>query len=85
MNLATLRKIIQPLETSNYTQQLNEAFATIDREGTGVVRVVELRHLLTTLGDKLTDDEFDILLQEMELDKGGEIRRAGTVGMEVFL
>ncbi|XP_041354656.1 calmodulin-beta-like isoform X2 [Gigantopelta aegis] len=79
VNLATFRKIIEPLETSNYSKQLNEAFATIDREGSGVVRVAELRHLLTTLGDKLTDEEFDILLQEMDLDKGGEIRRTDFI------
>ncbi|ESO83501.1 hypothetical protein LOTGIDRAFT_197181 [Lottia gigantea] len=70
----TYRKMVDSLKGANYARQLKEAFATIDRESSGYVVATELRTMLTRLGDKLTDDEFEVLLQELDVDRNGRIR-----------
>ncbi|CAJ0942406.1 unnamed protein product, partial [Mesorhabditis belari] len=39
-----------------------EGLSHFDKEGSGLINVAELRHLLTTLGERLSDDEVDALL-----------------------
>ncbi|KAK6183520.1 hypothetical protein SNE40_010990 [Patella caerulea] len=74
VDLNKYRKLVEPLQGTNYAKQLREAFAAIDRESSGYVSALELRRMLTNLGDKLTDEEFEILLQELEVDGNGRIR-----------
>lgn len=44
-----------------------EAFKTFDREGQGFISGAELRHLLTSLGEKLSDLETDDILRYIDL------------------
>ena len=37
----------------------------------------ELRHLLTNMGDKLSDEDFKDLLEELDIDSNGRIQFAG--------
>ncbi|CAJ0581091.1 unnamed protein product, partial [Mesorhabditis spiculigera] len=39
-----------------------EGLSHFDKEGSGLINVAELRHLLTTLGERLSDEEVDALL-----------------------
>ncbi|KAK7103639.1 uncharacterized protein [Littorina saxatilis] len=75
IDLGMFRKLVQPLQGVNYTKQLEEAFKTIDKEGSGFVMATELRHLLTHMGDRITDEEFNTLLEELDVDSNGRIRR----------
>ncbi|VDQ00014.1 unnamed protein product [Trichobilharzia regenti] len=43
-----------------------ESFRVFDKEDNGFISAAELRHLLTALGEKLRDDEVDILLAGLE-------------------
>jgi len=49
-----------------------ESFKVFDRDGSGQISSAEVRHMLTSLGERLTDEEVDILVQGME-DKSGKI------------
>lgn len=53
-----------------------EAFKTFDREGQGYVAAGEVRHVLTSLGERLTDDEVTQILKytETEEDLDGNIK-----------
>jgi len=48
-----------------------------DKEGNGTVNSAELRHVLGTLGEKLSEEEIDQLLTGHE-DNNGQINYEGT-------
>eukprot|EP01137_Pigoraptor_chileana_P015474 Opistho-2@71444 len=47
---------------------IRNAFGCFDQGGTGLVNVEQLRELLTTMGDRLTEDEFDDMLRGAPVD-----------------
>ena len=49
------------------------AFRVFDDEGTGFVSAEELREVLTSLGEKLTEEEVEELFSEGEIDADGLI------------
>ena len=53
-----------------------EAFKTFDREGQGFINAAELRHVLTSLGEKLQDTDVDSILKftGTEKDLDGNIK-----------
>ena len=53
--------------------EIRESFRVFDKEGNGKISSSELRHIMTTLGDKLTEDEVDEMLNEAEADPSGMI------------
>uniref|UniRef100_UPI003981574F EF-hand domain-containing protein n=2 Tax=unclassified Salmonella TaxID=2614656 RepID=UPI003981574F len=57
-----------------------EGLKVFDKDGYGVVISGELRHILTSLGDKLTDEDCDILFKDVE-DKKGRINIEDFVRM----
>ncbi|XP_067682362.1 calmodulin-like [Haliotis asinina] len=73
VDLKTFQRMVDSIQPADTNRQLKEAFDIIDREGSGNVSATELRHLLTSMGDKMTDDEFNVLLQELDIDRTGNI------------
>ena len=49
-----------------------DGLRVFDKDGNGLIPATELRHLLTTLGERLTDDEVEQLIYEFE-DKQGMV------------
>jgi calmodulin len=49
-------------------QEIIEAFQVFDRDGNGMISAAELRHIMTSIGEKLTDEEVDEMLREAEVD-----------------
>ncbi|KAI9294406.1 putative myosin regulatory light chain cdc4 [Neoconidiobolus thromboides FSU 785] len=58
-----------------------QAFQVFDKDRTGFISVGELRYVLTSLGDKLTDAEVDELLKGVEVTKEGHINYEDFVKM----
>ncbi|XP_042299051.1 myosin regulatory light chain 2, smooth muscle minor isoform-like isoform X1 [Sceloporus undulatus] len=50
---------------------IRNAFACFDEEATGFIQEDYLRELLTTMGDRFTDEEVDELFREAPIDKKG--------------
>ena len=59
--------------------EIREAFRVFDRDGNGYISAVELRHVMTNLGEKLTDDEVDELIREIDVNNDGQVNYEGTV------
>ena len=47
-----------------------DSLKVFDSDGSGTISAGELRHVLTSIGEKLTDDEMDSLLQSTEFVQG---------------
>jgi Ca2+-binding EF-hand superfamily protein len=49
-------------------EELIEAFKVFDHDGNGFISAAELRHVMTNLGEKLTDEEIDEMIREADVD-----------------
>ena len=57
-------------ETGDSVEEIIESFQMFDTAGTGRIPVKELKAILTTMGEKLSEDEFSVLINECDLDDG---------------
>lgn len=44
------------------------AFKNFDKENTGKILLEEFKHVMTTLGEKMSEDEFNLMLTEMKIN-----------------
>eukprot|EP00298_Acanthocystis_sp_HF-20_P016902 c21621_g3_i2.p1 GENE.c21621_g3_i2~~c21621_g3_i2.p1 ORF type:complete len:167 (-),score=68.94 c21621_g3_i2:20-469(-) len=63
----------QKLKEKDSEEDVVNAFRVFDKEGNGLVSAAELRHVLTNLGEKLTEEEVDTMLKEADIDADGNI------------
>ena len=59
--------------------ELQEAFKIFDKDGNGLISAAELRHVMTNLGEKLSDEEVDEMIREADLDGDGQVNYAGMI------
>jgi len=57
-----------------FDRQLRDAFKVLDKDSTGVVSVSDLRHVLTSIGEKLDPAEFDEWIREVDVSADGTIK-----------
>ncbi|KAK8599782.1 hypothetical protein V6N13_060398 [Hibiscus sabdariffa] len=62
------------LKTEPFDQQLRDAFKVLDKEGTGFVLVSDLKHILTSVGEKLEPAEFDDWIKGMDVGADGKFK-----------
>ena len=62
-----MSKTVRDEETEVKTM---EAFKVFDRDGSGVIRISELKHILMNLGEPINEEEADDLLRLAEEDDG---------------
>lgn len=53
--------------------ELREAFNVFDRDGTGTISREELRAVMVSLGESLTEKDIDEMLKEADTDGDGQI------------
>ena len=68
-----LNLMARKMRDSDSEEQLKEAFRVFDKDQNGFISAVELRNVLTNLGEKLTDDEVDEMIGEADADGDGQI------------
>ncbi|CAG0925340.1 unnamed protein product, partial [Notodromas monacha] len=54
-------------------QELREAFRLYDKEGNGYITTKTLREILRELDDKLTNEELDEMIAEIDTDGSGTV------------
>ena len=57
-----LTMMARKMKDSDTEEELKEAFRVFDKDGNGYISAAELRHVMTNLGEKLTDEEGVYLL-----------------------
>jgi calmodulin len=61
------------MKDSETIDELIEAFKVFDRDGNGVITSYELRYVMTSAGEKLSEDEIDEIIREADVDNDGNI------------
>lgn len=56
---------------------IREAFRIFDKDGSGLISADELRHVMTSIGEKLTEEEFNEMLAEADINGDGSINYEG--------
>lgn len=54
-------------------EEIKEAFKVFDKDGNGFISAAELRHVMTNLGEKLSDQEVEEMIREADVDGDGQI------------
>jgi len=60
-------------EQETTAEALKDSFQVFDKQGNGMISVQDLKHSLTTLGERLADEEMDELIREVDMDGSGQI------------
>ncbi|CAG5128777.1 unnamed protein product, partial [Candidula unifasciata] len=63
----------QKLKEDEDERELKEAFRVLDKHNKGVIAVEDLRWILRSLGDDLTDDEIEDMINETDTDGSGTV------------
>jgi calmodulin len=70
------------MKDTDSEEEILEAFKVFDRPGNGSSRsAAELRHIMTNLGEKLTDEEVDEMIREAGIEGDGPINYEEFVKM----
>ncbi|KAH6558449.1 hypothetical protein KP509_1Z063000 [Ceratopteris richardii] len=70
------------MKDTDSEEELKEAFKVFDKERNGFISAAELRHVMTNLGEKLTDEEVDEMVREAGIDPEGTCK-PGHVSSDV--
>eukprot|EP00929_Paragymnodinium_shiwhaense_P111332 TRINITY_DN7923_c0_g1_i1.p2 TRINITY_DN7923_c0_g1~~TRINITY_DN7923_c0_g1_i1.p2 ORF type:complete len:151 (-),score=59.22 TRINITY_DN7923_c0_g1_i1:208-660(-) len=69
-----LAVMVQQLQTRDDPEKkLKEAFKILDADGSGSIGMEEMKRMLTTRGDKMTEEEVDEVFKLVDLDGDGTI------------
>ena len=73
-----LTMMARKMKETDSEEEIREAFRVFDKDGNGFISAAELRHVMTNLGEKLTDEEVDEMIREADIDGDGQVNYEGT-------
>merc|ERR1712182_43992 len=68
-----LSLMARKMKDTDTEEELREAFKVFDKDNNGFISAAELRHVMTNLGEKLTDEEVDEMIREADIDGDGQV------------
>lgn len=68
-----LNLMSRKIKDTDTEEEIREAFRVFDRDGRGFIAAAELRHIMTNLGEKLTEEEADEMIREADFNNDGNI------------
>jgi len=76
-----LTMMARKMKDTDSEEEIREAFRVFDKDGNGFISAAELRHVMTNLGEKLTDEEVDEMIREADIDGDGQVNYEEFVTM----
>ncbi|KAK2557634.1 Calmodulin [Acropora cervicornis] len=76
-----LTMMARKMKDTDSEEEIREAFRVFDKDGNGFISAAELRHVMTNLGEKLTDEEVDEMIREADIDGDGQVNYEEFVKM----
>lgn len=70
------------MKDTDSEEEIREAFRVFDKDGNGFISAAELRHVMTNLGEKLTDEEVDEMIREADIDGDGQVNYEGMLNSQ---
>lgn len=61
------------VQPQDFAQETRAAFAVFDRDGSGTISAAELKAVMKSLGENLTDAEIDEMIAEADKNRNGSI------------
>ncbi|KAG8221513.1 hypothetical protein J3R82DRAFT_1728 [Butyriboletus roseoflavus] len=68
-----LTMMARKMRDTDSEEEIKEAFKVFDKDGNGFISAAELRHVMTNLGEKLTETEVEEMIREADVDGDGQI------------
>nr|CAD7258070.1 unnamed protein product [Timema shepardi] len=78
-----LQMMSKKMKGADGEDELREAFRVFDKNNDGMISSMELRHVMTNLGEKLSDEEVDDMIREADLDGDGMVNYEGIGKVEL--
>lgn len=69
--------LFRKMKDTDSEEEIKEAFKVFDKDGNGYISAAELRHVMTNLGEKLSENEVDEMIREADVDGDGQINYEG--------
>ncbi|NXD04483.1 CALMS protein, partial [Certhia brachydactyla] len=76
-----LSLMARKMRDTDSEEEIREAFRVFDKDGNGYISAAELRHVMTNLGEKLTDEEVDEMIKEADCNNDGQVNYEEFVRM----
>ncbi|KAK3033925.1 hypothetical protein RJ639_034725 [Escallonia herrerae] len=73
LNLMSRKMKVNYYTDTDSEEELREAFKVFDKDQNGSISAAELHHVMTNLGEKLTDEEVNEMIREADLDGDGQV------------
>ncbi|CDO55790.1 similar to Saccharomyces cerevisiae YBR109C CMD1 Calmodulin [Geotrichum candidum] len=68
-----LTMMARKMKDTDSEEEVHNAFKVFDCDEQGHISVTELRHVMTSIGERLNDDEISELVKEADTDNDGKI------------
>ncbi|VEN57506.1 unnamed protein product, partial [Callosobruchus maculatus] len=68
-----LQMMSKKMKDADGEEELREAFRVFDKNNDGLISSNELRHVMTSLGERLSEEEVDDMIKEADLDGDGQV------------
>ncbi|XP_019758647.2 neo-calmodulin isoform X2 [Dendroctonus ponderosae] len=76
-----LQMMSKKMKDADGEEELKEAFRVFDKNNDGLISSIELRHVMTSLGERLSEEEVDDMIKEADLDGDGQVNYEEFVGI----
>ena len=72
------------MKDTDSEEEIREAVRVFDKDGNGFISAAELRHVMTNLGEKLTDEEVDEIIGVADIDGDGQINYEEFINLKMM-